>query len=114
MATKMITKQIENLMDVYPLLSQDGKGEEARVLFKVFNPYGAMSWYVLEAGPRHEDGDRELYALVTHLGEREYGYVWLSDLTNTKINVFGMLMPLERDRYFEGTVRDALIDAGIK
>lgn len=114
MATKMITKPIEKLMDKYPMYSQDGKGEDAVVLFKVFNPYGAMSWYVLEAGEPDDRGDRELFVLVTNLGEKEYGYCRLSDLTDTTVNVFGYRMHLERDRYFKGTVRDALIDARIQ
>lgn len=110
---KMITKDIERLMDRYPLYSQDGKGNAAKVLFKVFNPYGAQSWYVLEAGPVGENGDRELYALVTGCGEKEYGYLMLSDLTDTRVNVYGSRMPLERDKWFSGTVADALKDAHV-
>ena len=110
---KMITKAIETLMDKYPLYSQDGKGKDAKVLFKAFNPYGAHTWYVLEAGEKLDNGDRELFVLSTACGEKEYGYMMLSDLTETKVNVFGMRMPLERDMYFKGTVADALKDAGI-
>ena len=109
---KMITKAIEQLMDRFPLYSQDGKGEAAKVLFKVFNPYGSHSWYVLEAGPE-EDGDRELFVLSTALGETEYGYMMLSDLTDTRVRVFGHMMPLERDLSFSGTVADALRDARV-
>ena len=107
---KMITKEIERLMDRYPLYSQDGKGDAAKVLFKVFNPYGGQSWYVLEAGPV-EDGDREIFVLSTNVGEKEYGYMMLSDLTDTRVNVFGCQMPFERDKYFSGSVADALKDA---
>lgn len=111
---KMITKEIEKAMDRYPLYSQDGKGDAAKVLFKVFNPYGSQSWYVLEAGPVQEDGDRELYALCTKAGyESEYGYLMLSNLTKTLVNVYGYRLPLERDKYFKGTVADAKQDAGV-
>ena len=110
---KMITAEVERLFDRYPLYSQDGKGDKAKVLMKVFNPYGAGTWYVLEAGPKDEDGDRELYGFVTGLGEDEYGYFMLSDLTETRVPVFGHRLPLERDRYFKGTMADAKKDAGI-
>ena len=112
---RMVTKEVERLMDRYPLYSQDGKGKEAKVLFKVFNPYGGSSWYVLEAGEVLDGGDRELFVLsTTRGGEMEYGYMMLSDLTDTRVHIAGCLLPLERDRYFKGTVADALADAGIK
>ena len=37
----------------------------------------------------------------------------LSDMTETKVDVFGYSMPLEHDMYFSGTVMDAKKDAGI-
>ena len=37
---KMINKEIEKKFAKYPLYSQEGKGDEAVVLFKAFNPYG--------------------------------------------------------------------------
>jgi len=105
---KIITKEIEKLMDKYPLYSQDGKGDNAKVLFKAFNPYGAESWYVLEASKPYEDGDRELFVLSNDgFGGCEYGYMMLSDITKTTVNVFGYRMPLERDKWFTGTVADA-------
>ena len=105
---KLITKEVEKLFDKYPLYSQDDKGDEAKVLVKFFNPYGSATWYVLEASEPDEDGDRELFVLATLFGdELEYGYMMLSDILNTRVNVFGHSMPLERDMYFKGTVADA-------
>lgn len=109
---KMITKDIENKMARFPLYSQEGKGKDAKVLFKVFNPYGGQSWYVLEAG-QVSDGDRMLFVLTTNCGDAEYGYMMLSDLTDTKVNVHGYLLPLERDKWFSGTVADALKESGV-
>ena len=108
---KMITKAIEKAMDKTPLYSQDGKGKDAKVLFKVFNPYGSGTWYVLEAGAVRPDGDREIYVLTvdSYYGP-EYGYMMLSDLTNARFGKYGL--PFERDLYFKGTVADALVDAG--
>ena len=108
---KMITKEIEKKFAKYPLYSQDGKGDDAVVLFKAFNPYGGQSWYILEAG-EEVDGDRELFAYVTNCGEGEYGYMMLSDI-NTMVNVRGYRLPLERDRWFSGTLADAKRDAGV-
>ena len=111
---KMITKAIETLMDKYPLYSQDGKGDAAKVLFKVFNPYGADTWFVIEAGEKLDNGDRELFTLYTNGYDiTEYGYTMLSDLTDTKVNFHGCRLPLERDKWFSGTVADAKRDAGI-
>lgn len=109
---KMITKEIEKKFAKYPLSSQDGKGDDAKVLFKAFNPYGGQSWYVLEAG-EEMNGDRELFAYMTYGGEGEYGYMMLSDLTNTKVRVGGYRLPLERDMYFSWTLADAKRDAGV-
>ena len=112
MKNMIVTKEIERKMDKTPLYSQDGKGDAAKVLFKVFNPYGGQSWYILEAGPV-VDGDRELFVLSVANGEAEYGYMMLSDLTETRVNVWGYRMPFERDRWFNGTVGDAKREEGV-
>ena len=109
---KMITKEIEKKMARYPLYSQDGKGDEAVVLFKAFNPYGCQSWYVLEAG-EEIDGDRELFVWAYNGYEGEYGYMMLSDLATTLVNFHGVKLPLERDKWFSGTIADAKRDCGI-
>ena len=109
----MITKAIETAMNKAPLYSKDGKGNDAKVIFKVFNPYGGQSWYVLESGDVLENGDREIFVYATCNGEGEYGYMMLSDLTATKVNVHGYRMPLERDLYFKGTLADAKRDANV-
>lgn len=109
---KLITKELERKMDHYPLYSQEGKGNDAVVICKFFNPYGGQSWYVLEAGSVW-NGDRELFVLSTYGGESEYGYMMLSDFLKTKVKFCGYELPLERDRWFKGTVADALKDAGV-
>ena len=37
-------KQLEVKARKYPLYSQDGKGLNAQILVKYFNPYGAGTW----------------------------------------------------------------------
>ena len=110
---KMITKEIERKFDRFPLYSQDGKGDDAVVLCKFFNPYGGQSWYVLEAG-EVVDGDRELYVFFTNCGECEYSYMMLSDILNCKVPYYTWRMSLERDKWFSGTVADAKKDAYVK
>lgn len=46
---KLWTKEVENRAVKYPLYSQDGKGMEAAVIAKFFNPYGAGTWIITEA-----------------------------------------------------------------
>lgn len=43
-----------------------------------------------------------------HILEWEWGYVMLSEIENLRVNVFGQKMPIERDLYFDGTVREAI------
>lgn len=93
---KLITKQIENRLAKYPLYSQDGKGLNAVIHCKFFNPCGVGAWYVLEA-KKEANGDYTFFGIVD-LYEREYGYFTLSQLQSVR-NRFGL--GIERDRYFK-------------
>ena len=93
---KMLTKKIENDLAKYPLYSQDGKGKDAVVICKFFNPVGRGTWYVLE-GQKLENGDWEFFGIVDFY-EREYGYFTLSQLQEVRLP-FGMR--IERDMYFD-------------
>lgn len=92
---KLMTKEIEKRLERYPLYSQDGKGKNAEIVCKFFNPYGRGTWYVLE-GQKQENGDWMFYGIVD-LYEKEYGYFMLSDLTGFR-GPFGL--GIERDMYF--------------
>ena len=111
MAQKIITKKIEELFAKYPLYSQENAGGDAKVLCKIFNPYGRGSWYITEA-TKQENGDYMCFGL-TSLHETELGYFMLSDLLNARVNVWGCRLPFERDLYFVNkTLRDAYKDCG--
>lgn len=99
MSNKILTKEIEKRFTKYPLYSQDGKGQDATVILKVFNPYGSGTWLITE-GERQENGDYLLFGYCT-LDEHtwEWGYINLSKLENQRVNVFGCRLPLERERY---------------
>ena len=103
---KLWTKEIERKAEQFPIGSQDGKGLDATVFVKFFNPYGTGSWLITES-EKQENGDYLLFGYC-HLFEWEWGYVLLSEILNTKVNVFGCQMPLERDLYIgdNATVRE--------
>ena len=97
MANKIMTKEIEKRFTKYPLYSQDGKGDEATVVLKVFNPYGAGTWLITE-GQKEENGDWLFFGYM-YIHEWEWGYCTLSQLENTGIIFHGCRMPLDREKY---------------
>lgn len=106
-AEHLLTAGIEKSFEKHPLYSQDGKGEDADILVKYFNPYGRGRWYVLEAN-KLPDNDYELYGLVDMGQGREYGYFRLSDLQGY-VHKMGNypVGGIERDMYFgKKKVRD--------
>lgn len=111
---KLITKEIEKKFEKFPLYSQDGKGLNAEVLVKFFNPTGVGTWYITEAN-KLEDGDYEMFGYC-HLGDdenAEFGNVLLSDLEDIKLP-YGL--KIERDMYLENGINleNALKRDGIK
>lgn len=111
---KLITKEIEKKFEEFPLYSQDGKGLNAEVLVKFFNPTGVGTWYITEAN-KLEDGDYEMFGYC-HLGDdenAEFGNILLSDLEDIKLP-YGL--KIERDMYLENGINleNALKRDGIK
>lgn len=98
---QLMTKEIASKLEGYPLGSQDGKGDNAEVVVKYFNPYGAGTWLITE-GEQQADGDWLLFGYC-HIFEWEWGYVMLSELESVK--PLGMFT-LERDLYSSGTVKE--------
>ncbi len=105
---KLWTKEIERKAKSYPIGSQDMKGENAKIIVKYFNPYGAGTWLITEA-EKQEDGDWLLFGYC-HILEWEWGYILLSEIESTKVNVFGCKLPLERDLYIgeNATVKELI------
>lgn len=93
---KLLTKAIETQLAKYPIYSQDGKGGEAIVICKFFNPCVTQTWYVLEG--EKEGNDYRLFTLFKDMNGQEYGYVMLSELQNILIRPF--MLGIERDIYF--------------
>lgn len=93
---KLWTAEIEKKAKRFPLGSQDGKGENAEVIVKFFNPYGIGTWLITEA---EKDGDDWMLYGLCDLGFPEWGYVRLSEITNCRVKIGGYRLPLERDMY---------------
>ena len=93
----LMTRELENTFINYPLGSQDGKGTDAEVIVKYFNPCGAGTWLITE-GEKQEDGDWLLFGYC-HLFEWEWGYVLLSELESVRLP-FGLT--IERELYVTG------------
>ena len=90
----LITKEVEKRLGAHPIYSQDGKGGEAEVIVKFFNPTGAGTWLITE-GEQQANGDWILYGYC-HILEWEWGYVRLSELQAFR-GRFGL--GIEREMY---------------
>ncbi len=102
---KLLTNEIVSKFENHPIGSQDGKGLDAEVLVKYFNPCGRGTWLVTEA--EREGDDWRLFGYC-HIFEWEWGYLMLSELESLRLP-FGMTV--ERDLYTSGKiVRDFLTD----
>jgi len=73
----LLTKQIISKFEKHPIHSQDGKGMDAEVLVKYFNPCGSGTWLITEA--EREGDDWRLFGYC-HIHEWEWGYLMLSEL----------------------------------
>ena len=103
---KLMTKAIEKKFKKRPLYSSDGKGMEAEIIVRYFNPYGRGEWLITEAEPQ-ADGDWLLYGYM-NLFEWEWGYVMLSELESVNLPFD---LTIERDLYSSGTVADLCGDS---
>ena len=89
---KLFTKTIEaKLQQQYPL----GSDLDRQVIVaKIFNPYGAGTWYLINQDP----DDPDYLWCIASLFEVEVGSVLKSELENIHVPPFNL--GLERDLYF--------------
>jgi len=94
---KLITKTIEKKIPA--LYAQDGKGEDAIVHLKLFNPCGAATWFITEYDPetRTAFGYADLHGARPD-GGAELGYVSLDELESIRLP-FGL--KIERDLHWK-------------
>ena len=99
----LLTQAIRNSLP--PLYANEHKKpEDVPVCVKIFNPYGSGTWYLTEF-----DGEDIFFGLCC-IHEAELGYVSLSELESLKIKVGGYGLPLERDKYWHGSLADAIAE----
>ena len=85
---KLMTKEIEK--KIPKLYSQDGKGYDAIVHVKYFDPLGSSAWF----GTEYDKEQRLFFGwacLNGNIEDAELGYFSLDQIENTRI---------ERDMYF--------------
>lgn len=108
---KLLTTEIVNRFKKHG--SQDGKGDQAIVCLKLFDPCSQWTWYATEAWlvlrdgrqilvgdetvKREEVEDIHFFGYVVGL-EREWGYFSLAELSTSK-NKMGL--GVERDMHFK-------------
>jgi hypothetical protein len=71
---------VKRAMAAYPLYSQEDVPDKL-VVMKLFNPYGAGTWFLIEYNP-----DKEIaFCFVTGLVEDEWGYTSIRELAELTI-----------------------------
>lgn len=75
---RLLTPQLEEALQGYPLYSQDGKGKDA-VCCAIF-ALCSVRWFILEGETEGEDAI--LFGIVVGLAEDEYGYISLNELSS--------------------------------
>ena len=92
---RLMTTQLAEALEGYPLYSQDGKGKEA-----VFT-LGSVRWFILEGN--REDEDVILFGIVVGLLEDEYGYISLNELSDVELDLsaqgFGKLQVRQQQNF---------------
>lgn len=85
---RLVTTQLEQACENYPLYSQDGKKKDAQCI-AVMN-IANVKWYILEG--QHEGNDFTFYGIVTGLSATEYGYFSANEMADITIDAsrYGM------------------------
>lgn len=98
MKNQLMTKEVESKLKKFPYLSQDGKGLEAEVLVKYFNPYGVGTWIITEAEYDEAYNDWTMWGYCELGYGYEFGSVSFNELKSLRVGPFGMF-PIEREIY---------------
>ena len=80
---RLMTTQLAEALEGYPLYSQDGKGKEA--VCRADFALGSVRWFILEGN--REDDVVILFGIVIGLMEDEYGYISLNELSDVELDL---------------------------
>ena len=97
---KLLTKDI---LKKFPKLYETDEvpKDQVKVIAKFFTPDAQCSWFAVEY-----DGEDTFFGLCDlGMGFPELGYFSLAELQSIR---GGLGLPVERDRYFEGTLKDVM------
>ncbi len=99
----LLTEQLRTLFTTqFPLGSQEGKGDDARVVAKFFFPIGRYTFFATEGEPQGEDFLFFGYCLSPISPDfDEWGYTSLSELRELSVHNLRM----ERDAFLEPATR---------
>ena len=89
---QLMTEEIKKKASKFPFGSQDGKGLEAEIIVKFFDPTGSWTWYATEYDPENKIF---MGHVVGH--DNEFGSFSLTELESVK-GRFGL--GIERDKHF--------------
>lgn len=92
---KLLTASIIRQLERHPFGSQDGKGDDAKVLVKFFG--GSSYTLLVTEGEKQEDGDWLFYGKGSLGDEWEWGYAALSEIETKMFPPFNL--GVERDMY---------------
>ena len=81
---RLLTPQLKETFSKFPLYSQEGKGKFAQccAIFAL----GSTRWFILEG--QKENEDTIMFGIVIGLGEDEYGYVSLNELSEVEVDLY--------------------------
>ncbi len=105
----LMTRTIREEFEKHPFRSQDDLGEDAVILCKIFNPYGAGTWLITEA-EKQKDDTWLCFGWVEIGYEWEAGYISFQELEDVRVSICGFKYPLERDLHLKcgTTIREYL------
>lgn len=107
---RLMTTQLEEALNGFPLYSQDGKGKEAicRAIFAL----GGVRWFILEGNK--EGNDLIMFGIVVGLMEDEYGYISLNELSEVELDLsahgMGKLQVRQQEDFKAVPLKDLMDD----
>ena len=95
---QLMTQEIEKKLEDVVYYPKVDDWDEAEVIVKYFNPYGAGTWLIVGG---EKDGDEWILYGYAEIGQGwEWGSVFLHELQEYRSPLFGL--GIERDLYCEG------------
>ena len=112
-SNRLITPELTEVLDSYPLYSQDAKKKDA-VCLALFS-LGNILWYIMEG--QQEGNDFTLYGIVAGLHETEYGYLSANEMAGITYDAsqYGLgTLQIEQDKDFKPCTLAEIKDAELQ